>query len=208
MLTLIKREIEDAIVFFALAFAFVLPTIAALIYPRPPHPFGIPEIMYKILGFFVFMPLVAAAMGAVQMRADKEKKISSFLTTLAATRGQIFAARIITGLIWILLLYVPLAVTDIVLLKVFPPAVVTDGGFLARIIITLFVCTLAGYSFGLQIGWSSNKLIPVLGIIFVVPVIASAAIIKGAGFQTNALLLAFAAAAIIRTSQKFFSTAL
>jgi len=212
MLTLIKREIQDAMVYFLLAVIFISCLLGMLIYQVSIKPHsnmvGIPPIMYGIFGFFVFVPLVAAAFGASQMKLDKDKKISSFLNTLATTRRQILSAKIITGFLWILLLFLPVAAAYIILLKVFPPAFVPIGGFGVRVFVTFFVCTLACYSFGLLVGWQSNKLIPALGVIHITMILVSLIVIKGFGFQIILLLVLFSAAALVRMWQKFMTTAL
>ena len=145
MVTLIKREIRDAIVFFLLAGIFVSIMLSITIYKVSIRPHwnmaGFPNIMYGSFVFFLFVPLVAAAFGASQMKLDRDKKISSFLNALATTRRQILSAKIITGFLWILLLFVPIGTVDIILLKVFPPAYVPMGGFLVRVFVTFFVCS-------------------------------------------------------------------
>ena len=215
MFTLIKREIEDAIVFFLITAIFMAILVSILVYKvaiggEGNQVIGVPSVMYKTFGTFpfIFLPLIAAALGAVQMASDKNKNISSFLATLATTRRRILAAKIITGVLWILLVILPVAAVDAVLLKAFPAAAIPDVGFLRNMFITIFLCGLACYSFGLQIGWREKKLLPALGVIFVTPVLVSLIVIKGVGFETMVILLLFTIAAMIRTWQKFMSTSL
>ncbi|MCK4913750.1 MAG: hypothetical protein KAS69_04035 [Planctomycetes bacterium] len=215
MLTLIKREIEDAAIFFLIAAISMLILTGMLVYRiaigwESNSVIGVPSVMYKTLGTFpfIFLPLIAAALGAFQMKLDRDKKISSFLVTLATTRRQILSAKIITGILWILLTVLPIAVADVVLLKVFPLAMVPDAGFLVRLFVTIFLCGLACYSFGLLIGWRSEKLLPALGIILATPILVSLIVIKGFGLQTIIFFVLFTSAAIIRTWQKFMSSPL
>ena len=214
MLALIKREIVDTSVFYLIAAIFMLILTGMLIYRVAMgwgcnQIIGVPSIMYKTVSSpFIFLPLIAAALGASQMNLDKDKKISSFLATLATTRQQILTAKITTGVLWILLIILPIAATEAVLLKVFPMAAIPDAGFLIRVFVTIFLCGLACYSFGLLIGWCSGKLVPALGIILVAPILVSLIVIKGFGLQTMIFFVLFISAAIIRTWQKFMSTPL
>jgi ABC-type transport system involved in multi-copper enzyme maturation permease subunit len=214
MLALIKREIADAAVFFLMTAIFMLILAGTLVYRVAiwgSNPvIGVPSVMYTTFGTFPFilLPLIAAALGASQMNLDRDKKISSFLATLATTRQQILSAKIITGILWILLVILPIAAVDAVLLKVFPMVVVPDAGFLVRLFVTIFLCGLACYSFGLLTGWCSGKLLPASGIILVAPVLVSLIVIKGFGLQTIIFFLLFISAAIIRTWQKFMSLSL
>lgn len=215
MLTLIKREIADMSVFYLITAIFMLILAGALVYKVAigweSNPImGVPSMMYTTLGSFpsFILPLLAAALGASQMSLDRDKKISSFLATLSTTRQQILSAKIITGILWILLIILPIATADAVLLKVFPMVAVPDAEFLVRIFVTIFLCSLACYSFGLLIGWRSGKLISALGAILIAPILVSLIAIKGFGLQTILFFLLFISAAMIRTWQKFMSSSL
>ena len=215
MLTLIKREIGDSIVFFILTVLGVFLSVSHLVYNfmkfnETIQLIGVPLTMYKIFGSFpfTFLPLIACAFGALQMYLDKSKGVSSFLATLATNRRQILAAKMITGVLWLLLMIVPFAVTDVVLLKMFPRAALPDAGFLADVFVTVFLCCLSCYIFGLMVGWYSGKLLPALSVILVTVMLFSLIAIKGISFQTNAIFVLFITAALVRTWQKFMSTAL
>ncbi len=213
MLALIKREIIDSAVFFLITAIFVFALSSSLAYRvamgfENNQAFGVPSLMYEFFFVFIYLALFPTAFGAVQMNLDKNKNTSSFLATLATTRRRILLAKIITGLLWILLVFVPFAVTDAVLLKVFPRAALPDAGFLIRIFVTFFICALACYSFGLFIGCRAGKLIPALGVIMVTPILVSLIAIKGFSAQTMIIFILFTVAATIRAWQKFMSSSL
>ena len=211
MLALIKREIEDAIIFYALTAAAVIIFVSVLTYHiatgQVNNPiFGIPSIMYETLPWFLLLqPLFSVILGARQMSAGKDKNITSFLATLATTRKKILTARIIAGLLWILLVLLPVAIAEILLLRVFPRAALTDAGFFIKIFTTAFLCNLACYAFGLQIGSGSNKILSVLAVILIIPVLLSIIVIKGFGAAAILTYLLFATFALVRTWQKFMS---
>ena len=215
MFTLIKREIADMSVFYLITAIFMLILAGALVYKvvigwENNPVMGVPSMMYTTLGSFpsFILPLIAAALGASQMNLDRDKKISSFLATLATTRQQILSAKIITGVLWILLIILPIAIADAVLLKVFPMAAVPDAGLLVRMFVTIFLCSMSCYSFGLLIGWRSGKLLSALGVILITPILVSLIAIKGFGLPSIIFFLLFISAAMIRTWQKFLSSSL
>ena len=67
-------------------------------------------------------------MGSAQMYTDKNKKISAFISTLATTRRRILIARIVTGLLAILILLVPIAVTAQTLMRLLGPPIPLYAG--------------------------------------------------------------------------------
>ena len=214
MLALIKREIEDNLIFFIIAaiiaIVFILiPIYSVLSDEMRKIPIGIPISMYGVFWFlFLFVPLICTAFGAQQTYTDRSKKISTFLATMATTRQRILTAKIITGLLWICVIIVPLVIAATVLLRVFRPIVPADASFLIKLFITLFLIYLACYCLGLQMGWNTNKFFPILGSIAVTPVLISIIIIKGFGIDTALILLLLAAASMLRVWQKFMTTPL
>jgi ABC-type transport system involved in multi-copper enzyme maturation permease subunit len=215
MFTLIKREIEDAIVFFLITAIFIAMQVSVLVYAigtgwESNKMIGVPSIMYGSIGSlpFNFLFIVAAALGAWQMKVDRNKRISGFLVTRATTRREILGAKMITGFLWILLVVLPIVVTDAVLLKVFPKAALPDSGVVIKMFATVILCILTCYSFGMLIGWRVEKLLPALGVLFVTPILVSLIAVKGFGLQAGVILSLFTAAAIVRMWHKFMTTAL
>lgn len=214
MLTLIKREICDNFVFFIIAAIITavftsIPIYSVLVDEAGKIPIGIPISMYTIFPFlFLAVPLFCTAFGAQQTYTDRNKKLSTFLATMATTRKQILIAKITAGLLCICIIIVPVATAEAILLRVFGPIIPADTSFLVKLFVTLFLICLACYCLGLQMGWNTNKFFPILGSIAVTPVLMSIIIIKGFGIETAAILLLLAAASTLRTWQKFMTTPL
>ncbi len=210
MFTLIKREIEDHIAYFLgaaiLSFTLVLLSVwAAYNYKNEPPVYSvglsIPIIMILVIGF--------PAMGVSQMSTDRNRKISAFLSALPVTRSRILVARIITGILAILIALIPLVITAMVLWHLFvPPMPIVNPCPIFDIFITALLIAFACYCFGLLTGWTLSKVTPTLaglGLIFVlIPLIA----VKGFGLHTTVILVLFIIASLIRTWQKFMSTPL
>jgi hypothetical protein len=204
------REIEDNRVFFIAAAILVVI-------------FGVSFGFYQfydakyygdfIVGFgsMISIPVTIGicAMGAAQMYWDKTKKISALLATLAVNRGQIFTARVIAGILLVIIGFVPLAVTIItsVSSRIGKNMPISSGLYL-EMLIPLLLFEFACYCIGLQTGWTSNKVGPTLGALGLSVILIPAILIKGFGWEIYAILVLFIAVSLIRAWHKFSSAAL
>jgi len=213
MFALIKREIQDNIAYFvgAAIFSTVFIIISVSLTNRkgneePPLfaiGLGTPVATIVILGF--------CAMGASQMYTDKNRKISALLSTLAVSRSRILLARIVTGILAILTLFLPLAVTAGVLSHLSnppnPPIPMYPGIVLETFTIS-FLMAFACYCLGLLTGWNSSKITPTLGGIVLTCILVSLILIKGFGLHIVVILVLFIVASLLRTWHTFMSTSL
>jgi len=210
MLTLIRREIRDNIVYFIAAVVFSAILIALLIAatynsdwisdPAVYVGFSIPILL--ILG------LVFSAMGVTQMYMDRNRKISAFLSALPVTRNWILTARIFAGLLAILTVLVPLTIAVIVLGRLIAPPIPIFAGYIADILTTVFLMVFACYCLGLLTGWTANKIAPTFGALGLNIVLVSLVFVKGFGPDIQFLLVLVIVACLIRTWHKFMSTSL
>jgi ABC-type transport system involved in multi-copper enzyme maturation permease subunit len=206
MLTLIKREIEDHIAYFAGAAVISAILVLRLIYIG--YNFDNDNLSlvdtFFPTGFFyaILIVLGLCIMGKSQMSVDRNKKISAFLSTLPVSRRRILAARIIAGLLTILIALVPPAITAQFLLNTFKPPYPVYPYFTIEILSSLFLTTFAIYCIGLMSGFSTNKLAAVIGIILSL-VFLTLIFIKGCSLQSSVIPLLFIAASLIYTWKKF-----
>jgi len=217
MFTLIKREIEDHIAYFigaiilsalltaSLASAIYYELASAIYYDQPGSRtvfilLSIPAIVVLIIGF--------ASMGVSQMYTDRNRKISAFLSGLPVTRGRILTARIITGILAILIVLLPLIVTAQILWRLFAPPIPIFPGLIFDLSITAFLMAFACYCLGLQTGWTSSRITPTLGGLLLTCILVPLIVVKGFDLQIKIILIVFIVASLIRTWQKFTSTAL
>src|SRR5512138_3463835 len=146
MLSLIAREIRDNIVSVALpclvsalgitvAIIFALSRVRGGVFP--------PAILFTPVLLLAF-----CALGASQAYGDRANRISSLLATLSVTRNRIFAARVLVGLLMVLVALVPLAVTTIVLLWMFAPPLEFYGRMVVEISLTVLLAAVACYCAG------------------------------------------------------------
>jgi ABC-type transport system involved in multi-copper enzyme maturation permease subunit len=204
MLTLIMREIEDNRVFFfgVLLLAVIISVLFAwqLYYETMDDgPFILIPVLNTILGALIF-----CAMGAGQMYWDRTKKISALLATLAVSRGQIFAARIIAGFLLVLIGLAPLVGITItaVLTRSIEPA--HDVRLLyPEVAIPVFLLGFACYCIGLQAGWTSNKVMPTLGSLMMSIILITAVLIKGFGWEIYVILVLLIEVCLIRSWRTF-----
>jgi hypothetical protein len=210
MFALIKREIQDHIVYFigAAVFSAVFIIISFSLISRYDHKelpvfsigLGVPSATIVIFGI--------CAMGATQMYLDRTRKISALLSTLAVSRNQILLARVITGILVILILFVPLSITAGILVRLFSPPIPMFTGMVFEISVTVYLMAFAIYCIGLQTGWNSNPVTPSLGALFLTCIFIPLILIKGFGVHIVVILVLFIVASLIRTWHTFMKTSL
>jgi len=210
MLTLIKREIHDHPLFFIGSVILSTVLIGLSIATLKGHywieltAFDSPAgtIVSTILVFVFF------GMGAVQMDTDRTRKISAFISILSVSRNRILLAKIIAGLLAILIALVPLAVTVTILLRIHIPPIPVFHVMVLEIFSGTFLITLACYFIGLQAGWNSGRLPPVIIGLILTCILLTLIIIKGFMPEIMIILTLFTVASLIRTWHLFMSTPL
>jgi hypothetical protein len=212
MLTLIIREIYDNIAYFFGAIILSL-LIAAIVIFIAYYTSDTGEAVVALISVFsipliiIFM-LGTMAMGVSQMYMDRSRKVTSFLSTLAVTRDKILIARISAGILAILIFFIPLIIVTVILCQLFmPPIPIYEGVFFdVTFIAVLFA--LASYCIGLQTGWTTGRLFPMLGGLLLACTFITIIIIKGFELQLSILLILFIAASLVRIRDKFITTSL
>jgi len=209
MFTLIKREIQDHLVYFlgaAILSAILIALLVSAVYHTEAGDspvfigLSIPVIVVLIIG--------CTAMGVSQMYTDRNRKISTFLSGLPVTRGRILIARIITGILAILTVLVPLAVAAMISLRLFTLPVPMYSGLVSEIFAATFLMGLACYCIGLLTGWTSSKITPTLGGLVLTFVLVPLILVKGFGLHIVVILVLFIVASLLRTWHTFMTTSL
>ncbi len=210
MFALIKREIQDHLVYFiAAAVISTLFVILILSVAYGTENEGVDDAFIVLLiPLTLISALGTAGMGSAQMYTDKNKKISAFISTLAVTRRQILFARILSGLFVILLLLVPVAIAFQILVNLLNPPIPLYTGVVRDIFVAGLLVSFACYCLGLQTGFTSNKLVPALGALGLSLILLPLLLIKGFGLHTVIILLAFIVCSLVRTWNRFMSTPL
>jgi hypothetical protein len=211
MLTLIKREIEDNIAYFVgIIAASMLFTFAIIIMAfskgfSEESAILIPSLYIPVI-FFVFIGV--CNIGVSQMYLDKSRKISAFLSTLPVSRNQILAARLITGILAILILLAAPFISFQALLDNFEWFQPAYKFIVFEITLTTFLLCLGVYSTGLMLGFNSNKVNSTLDNIALNACLITLIIIKGLGIEAQIILIVYIASCLIYTWRKFNTTAL
>jgi len=209
MLTLIKREIRDHSIFFIgsviLSVVLIGLSIATLDGHRwieDEETLGTGAIALTIIVFGLF------GMGAVQMDTDRIRKISAFISILPVSRVRILLAKIIAGLLAILIAFVPLAVTVTILLRIHATPISVFYVMVFEIFSGTFLITLACYLIGLQAGWNSGRLTHAIVGLPLTCILLTLILIKGFTPEIMVILSLFIVASLIRTWHLFTSTPL
>lgn len=213
MFTLIIREIEDNWVFFIaaalLACVFSIATGWQMysINRGNEVPVIILLMAHAGCGIFIFCGL-----GASQMYWDKMKKISALLTTLPVTRNQIFTARITAGLLVVVIGFAPVVVTTAVVSNLIGPSSIPEVGLVngptLEVWLPIFLLCIATYCIGLQAGWTSSKIMPTLGSLFLSLILVGVIGIKGFELDAYLILIPFIACCVFRAWRTFSTAAL
>lgn len=213
MLTLIKREIRDLVVLYIVIGigAFVL--CAWLWYGVRNEiieriAFNIPRGMVKSFALIWPMYFIMASLGATQMCEDKSKRISTFLGTLATTRKQIFASRLIAGVIAILLLMVPLAIMQFIIIKLIDVGLPFNFSSIYLLNVLCGALLFACYAGGLWVGWRSNTIFARLASVALTIGLFLIVFFKGLTYETAGVLLVFAIACLIRSAYNYLNASL
>jgi hypothetical protein len=102
----------------------------------------------------------------------------------------------------------PLTITATVLWPLLMPPVPIYPGLIFDMFVTVFLMVFACYCLGLLTGWASSKITPTLAGLALTFVLIPLIAVKGFGLHTTVILVLFIIASLIRTWQKFMSTAL
>ncbi|HPD46310.1 MAG TPA: hypothetical protein P5279_06580 [Anaerohalosphaeraceae bacterium] len=209
MWTLIKREIDDSRAFFITGAAYTISIIVFVISNVYSGGLSSKSMSgWPILPMLVWAMVLFSGMGAKQMYMDKTRRISCFLSTLAVTRSAIFTARVITGVLLIVMTLLPVTAAWIIILKVvMPPIPLYQAMFVAGVR-TVLLLSLASYSLGLLTGWAPGRVVPVLGGTTLALILIPLVILKGSGMETAVILVLVTAVSLIRSRQHFISTPL
>lgn len=190
MWTLIKREVKDNIIMFLLAIILsgICEAIVVSGFLRSYIqyiPVGIPITAYAIFPFFIIsLSLLATVTGGTQMYLDKNKKVCAFLGTRAVTRRKLLSAKLVVGVIWLIVALLPLTGAEFILFQIKPRLIPVDYSLLIRIYTTTGLCALCCYLLGSNLGLERNRIIAILAGGFLTLVLISLIIIKGFGAET------------------------
>jgi ABC-type transport system involved in multi-copper enzyme maturation permease subunit len=210
MFTLIKREIEDNLAFFLAAITataiLVVLLVSAVLNYDPPHNMPVYAIGF-LIPVIVIVVIGIPAMGVSQMYTDRTRRVSAFLSGLPVTRSQILIARIVTGVLAILIVVVPLMITGAVLRQMLLPPIPIYPGLIADMSATAFLMAFACYCLGLLTGWTSSRITPTLSGLVPTFVLIPLIVVKGFGLHTTVILVLFIIASLVCTWQKFKSAA-
>jgi ABC-type transport system involved in multi-copper enzyme maturation permease subunit len=206
MLSLIGREIRDHIVFVLAQCVFALLMIVLAIRAF------LSDVGMAFLvpvGLLMCLPLlIFCFLGATQMYGDRAHKVSALLGTLAVTRNQILAARVLVGVLTITATIVPPVVAILVLMRLLVPGAELWYRMVGEMSVTLALTGLASYCVGLLVGWTTSRVWLIAGNLLLLLVIVSLVYIKGFGPEVMGVLLLVITAALLRVWHTFTSASL
>jgi len=207
MFALIKREIEDSIVFYLMFVLFGFGASALILaltfYGDSEDPGN--TIAFVIIGqlFGAIGLLGVSTLGSSQMYIDRTRKVSAFLSGLAATRWRLFAAKITAGVIGILIMVGPIAIASAIAVEKFTVPVPVRWMVFRDIALVVFLVYLSGYSMGLVVGWTITKFNPGWLAIILIILFLPFVIVKGCGPEAAGWLALFNCAVLTLSWKRF-----
>lgn len=210
MFTLIKREIQDHLLYLigsVVLAAILIIALISFVYQEGAR-IDWDDLIAPVIPIAIIIMLGFCAMGVSQMYTDRNRRISAFVSTLPVIRTQILFARMIAGILTILILFIPVLVTIVVLIRLFALPIPMYAGIVFDISLTTFLMIFACYCIGLQTGWNPSKVAPTVGALGLTCILLPLYLIKGFGWEIVAILVVFIVASLIRTWQTFTSTSL
>ena len=188
MLALIKREIEDLPAYLLITSVLTVAMVIFLFsYSKYSGRWHEDEIL-TVAGIFTGAAfLIFTAIGVSQMYSDRLRGISTFLVTHAVGRRHVFAARLIVGFLFHLLVYAPVTIAVLILLRRLSPPNIVYQEYIIKFAIKIFLLSFACYSIGLLVGFTSSKIKP-MGALVLTVLFLALFIVKGLG--TIAVVLA------------------
>jgi hypothetical protein len=206
MWTLIGRELRDhashiALAGFVSAFTIAIAAVVAA--------WGMTEAWQGIAA--AMMPLLFATfctLGTSQMYSDRANRISALLATSAVTRNGILAARVLSGALVILATLVLILITILVILWMIGSPLSLRWGPIVEVFTTAVLASFACYCAGLLSGWTTSKVIPILGTFLGVLLLLLLVVVKGLGIPAILLLLLFSATCLLNVWHRYTSVSL
>jgi len=200
LFTLIKRQIVDNAIYFLAAIFFSIVLIIAIVSITFSE--DITYLSFYTVILIVTVPILfgigSYILGVIQTYSDKTSGITAVLTVLPVTRGRIFLARFIIGILIILTLLGPLAVIGAILWELLGPPNWLIDNWLVDTFIGLSLASLACYCLGLIAARRAETFTSALRTLPLVPILMLLIVIKGFGWPLLAVLLPFLAVTLLR----------
>ena len=117
-------------------------------------------------------------------------------------------ARIITGVLAILMVLFPVTIASIALRHLLLPLIPVFANLIANFVTTTFLMLFACYCIGLLTGWTTSKITPTFGALGLNLILFFLIVVKGFSPEIRLLLVLVIVACLIRTWHKFVSTSL
>jgi len=200
LLTLIKRQLIDNTIYFLAAILVSVVLVVAILSITLSEDITYLSLYTVIL--IITAPILfgigSYILGVIQTYSDKTNGITAVLTVLPVTRGRIFLACLIIGILIILTLLGPLAITGAILWELLGPPDWLFHNWLADTFIGISLMALACYCLGLVAARKAETFTSALRALLLVPILMLLIVIKGFGWPLLAVLLPLLAVLLLR----------
>jgi hypothetical protein len=205
LLVLIKRQVIDNAIYFALALVvcavlIIAVTILALTEDRT-------HLSLYALALMVVVPVFFCAgsytLGLLQTHGDRNSGVAAVLALLPAAQGRVFLARLVVGVLVILTALGPLAIVGAVLWKFLGPPAWLLHGWLAETFAGMALTAFGCYCLGLGAGQSSETITRGLRALPLTFVLLLLIVIKGFGWPLLVVLVPYLGVSLLLRYRPF-----
>ncbi len=198
--TLIKRQIIDNAIYFVVAlvvsFVLIIATISIVLTEdrRRLSPYAIALLLAAPILFCMGSYVV----GLIQTYADRTNGITAMLSVLPVSRDRILLARLVVGVIVILMVSVPLTIVGIVLWKLLGPPSWLFHDWIADAFFGIILTTFGCYCLGLYAGGITKTFTASLCALPLTIILPLLVVIKGFDGPLLIILVPFVALSLTR----------
>ncbi len=193
LLVLIKRQVIDNAIYFALALvvcAVLIIAVAVLALTEDRTHLSLYALALMVAGP-VFFCAGSYTLGLLQAYSDRRSGVAAVLSVLPATRGRIFLARLVVGVLVILTALGPLAIVGALLWRFLGPPAWLVHGWLSDTFLGIALTAFGCYCLGLRAGQSSETIARGLRALPLTFVLTPLIVIKGFGWPLLVVLLPY-----------------
>jgi hypothetical protein len=207
VLNLIRRELNDHLLYVLVPCVISIGLVWIAIYVMLWSAMAEVIVVTALIGIPALL-IGYCGLGASQMYGDRVHRISTLLCTLAVTRNQVFAARVVVGTATVLATVVSLTIAAAVVPRLSERLVEFPSVWLVQTSMAIALAGFACYCMGLLVGWTTSRVWLLLGGMLLLALAMSLIVIKGFGIGAVAVLLLFIAASLGVAWHRFTSTSL
>jgi hypothetical protein len=198
---LTKRQLIDDAVYLVPTVVFFVVFVPAVIAAVLTGDFTAPS-SYMVAVFVALPTLIclgSCALGIAQTRADRINGVSGLLSTLSVAPLQVLCARMVVGVLVILIALAPIALAGAIVWQIVRPPAWLVRDWRADVFSGMLLAALTSYGLGLSAGTRASTLVRALAVMPLALLLVLLIVAKGFGWPLLSILLVILVALILES---------